>query len=63
MNLNITATLSEEQIKTIINDWFIREHKMEVENISFNRSQSDRPWDVSHTTVTVSLRATHINAK
>ena len=56
MNINITATLSEEQLKTIINDWFVRKENMEVESITLNRSQPDRLWDVSHTTVTVSLR-------
>jgi len=56
MNINITATLSEEQLKTIVNDWFVHKENMEVESITFNRSQPDRPWDVSHTTVTVSLR-------
>ena len=56
MNLNITATLSEEQLKTIVNDWFVRKENMEVESITLNRSQPDRLWDVSQTTVTVSLR-------
>lgn len=56
MNLNITATLSEEQLKTILNDWFVRKENMEVESIDFNRSQLDRPWDVSRTKVIVSLR-------
>lgn len=59
MNLNITATLSEEQLKTIINDWFVRKENMAVESITFNRSQLDRPWDVSHTTVIVSLKKHH----
>lgn len=54
MNLNITATLSEEQLKTIVNDWFVRKENMEVESIDFNRSQLDR--HVSHTKVIVSLR-------
>ena len=59
MNLNITATLSEEQLKTIINDWFVNKENMEVESITFNRSQLDRPWDsirATATTATVSLR-------
>ena len=56
MNLNITATLSEEQLKTIVNDWFVRKENMEVESIDFNRSQLDRSWDVSRTKVIVSLR-------
>lgn len=56
MNLNITATLSEEQLKTIVNDWFVRKENMEVESIDFNRSQLDRQWDVSRTKVIVSLR-------
>ena len=56
MNLNITATLSEEQLKTIINDWFVRKENMEVESITFNRSQVVHQWDVSNTTVTVSIR-------
>ena len=56
MNLNITATLSEEQLKTIINDWFVRKENMAVESITFNRSQLDR---VSHTTVIVSLKKHH----
>ena len=55
-DINITATLSEEQLKTIINDWFVHKENMEVESIAFNRSQTDRPWDASRTTVTVSLR-------
>ena len=56
MNLNITATLSEEQLKTIVNDWFVHKENMEVESIDFNRSQLDRSWDVSRTKVIVSLR-------
>jgi hypothetical protein len=56
MNLNITATLSEEQLKTIVNDWFVRKENMEVESIDFNRSQLDRSWGVSPTKVIVSLR-------
>lgn len=36
MNLNITATLSEEQLKTIVNDWFVRKENMEVESIDFS---------------------------
>ena len=55
-DINITATLSEEQLKTIINDWFVRKENMEVESIDFNRSQLDRSWDVSRTKVIVSLR-------
>lgn len=53
MNLNITATLSEEQLKTIVNDWFVRKENMEVESIDFNRSQLDH---VIRTKVIVSLR-------
>jgi hypothetical protein len=56
MNLNITATLSEEQLKTIVNDWFVRKENMEVESIDFNRSQLNRSSDVSRTKVIVSLR-------
>lgn len=56
MNLNITATLSEEHLKTIINDWFVRKENMAVESITFNRSHLDRPWDERRTTVIVSLK-------
>lgn len=50
------GSVFEDQLKTIINDWFVREENMEVESITFDRSQPGRPWDASHTTVTVSLR-------
>jgi hypothetical protein len=44
MNLDISTTLSEDQLKTILNEWFIRNERMVVTNIRITRTKEDRPW-------------------
>jgi hypothetical protein len=57
MNLDISTTLSEDQLKTILNEWFIRNERMVVADIRITRTKENRPWDSEQTTsVVVSLK-------
>ncbi len=53
MNLDISTTLSEDQLKTILNEWFIRNERMVVTNIRITRTKEDRPCDSKPTTTVV----------